>query len=733
MISKGPHITVFAHGEKYITQKKKTAGQRFAMPLVLAVLLMFAAPAYPETIPGPYVSTDQTTTVKATGGDHIEVDDITVTTNANATHGLYADGGSISGTADVIINKQSSHAVYADNNATITLTGDIQAKGGTSNVTATHGVYANHGSAVVFDGNITVTAGSFSYGAFADNGSELTLSGSVTANDTAVQLRGGSTAHITSGAKIKTTGTSNVRHGINASGAGTEAYIGNNVLLDIKTQGLVATGDAKIYASDDIVIKGGSGGITATTGGEVHVRDGLSIDSTHVSVSVANNGKVYIGDNAKIRSERTAGLSESNGAGNEIHVGNGLHITAEGEGAGGGTGISSRSGKIYISDDATVVVKNGFGIYLTGANSDVRIGDRFTLNTAAEGQDVAAVYVSGGKLFIGDSSTMNFDGIFGIYSTGAGREVHIGKELSLDANSYAVYALRGAIVSLDSGARVQAGTNAFVAGLDGSKIYIGENADVTVEAFALQALQNGYIQAQDGLSVTVTEAKGLGIVSGLGGEIQLGNTKIHMADENGLAFFAQNNDEAFGTAKITGTGLYDIVGSLYAEGDAEIDLAMQSGSQLKGASYLSGDALEGHRGTIALKMDNAKWELTDDSELTGLTLGDGSQVDFSSLPLGSVLTVGTLTAGEAEQDAPGGVFHMKTDIVNEESDLLKVIGESSGNFGILVKNDGSAATTSEETLKLAETVDGKAEFKLANEHERISLGAYQYQLARADG
>ncbi|MDL2298478.1 autotransporter outer membrane beta-barrel domain-containing protein, partial [Synergistaceae bacterium OttesenSCG-928-D05] len=684
---------------------------------------MFAVPAYPDTKPGPYVSTDQTTTVKATGGDSIEVDNITVTTNANGSHGLYADGGSISGTADVITNRRNSHAVYADNEGTITLTGKIETKGGTSKYPS-HGIYANNGSSVVFSGDIIVSGDPSSYGAFADNGSKITLSGSVTTTNTAVQVNGGSKANITSGTKIKTAGSSKVQNGVDANGAGTEAHIGNNVLFDIKTQGLVAANNAKIYASDDIVIKGGSGGIAATSGGQVNVGDGLSVDATHTSVSATYNGKVYIGDNAKISSEHDRGLSVSDGTGSEIHVGNGLHITANASLE--GRAISAiGGGKIYISDDATAVVRDGWGIFLDGAESEIRIGDRLTLETAEKSSENKrpAVYVIAGKLFIGDSATINSDNAFGIYSVRGG-QVDIGKGLSLDAKHYAIYALNGGTINVGSDARVSADIHAFVASKSGSEIFIGENTEVTAGTLALHALQKGRIQAQDGLSVTVTDAGGIAIAAGEGGVVELGGAKIYAPNKEGFALQAQNNDETGSTTKITGTGLYDIVGRLYAVGDAEINLTMQSGSQLKGASYLSGDALECHRGTIALKMDNAKWELTDDSELTSLTLGDGSQVDFSSLPLGSVLSVGTLSAS----DTASGVFKMKTDVVNGQGDQLNVTDTSNGSFKILVQNDGAQTTTGKETVTLAQTADNGATFTLANAGETVSLGAYSYIL-----
>lgn len=145
---------------------------------------------------------------------------------------------------------------------------------------------------------------------------------------------------------------------------------------------------------------------------------------------------------------------------------------------------------------------------------------------------------------------------------------------------------------------------------------------------------------------------------------------------------------------------------------------MREGSSLTGTV----DDLGAEAVTNLYIMDtNTAWRVTGNSMFRG-TLANGGAVDYTASAGLVAVTVGNL----ADAGSTGGLFRMKTDIVNQKADNLIVTGTAPGSYLIDVINNGSGATTGNEAVPLVYIHGGGDEdFSLAHP---VELGAWEYSL-----
>lgn len=202
-----------------------------------------------------------------------------VTTTGEAVDGVTADGKNTTVTVkgNVTVSGTGSAGVSADNNATVEVTGNVQAKGdnqthegqtgGTYIDKWADGVQADNGSKVTVDGNVTSEKGR----AIDSHGSEVTVNGNVhSEKESAINARDGSTITI-------------------------DGSVSSNV--GISLGGIIETTDSTIKITKDVKAKN-AWGILAGPGTDIEVGGNVSSEKEAVYISgkdalIVVDGNVY--------------------------------------------------------------------------------------------------------------------------------------------------------------------------------------------------------------------------------------------------------------------------------------------------------------------------------------------------------------------------------------------------------------------------------------------------------
>ena len=202
-----------------------------------------------------------------------------VTTTGEAVDGVTADGKNTTVTVkgNVTVSGTGSAGVSADNNATVEVTGNVQAKGdnqthegqtgGTYIDKWADGVQADNGSKVTVDGNVTSEKGR----AIDSHGSEVTVNGNVhSEEESAINARDGSTVTI-------------------------DGSVSSNV--GISLGGIIETTDSTIKITKDVKAKN-AWGILAGPGTDIEVGGNVSSEKEAVYISgkdalIVVDGNVY--------------------------------------------------------------------------------------------------------------------------------------------------------------------------------------------------------------------------------------------------------------------------------------------------------------------------------------------------------------------------------------------------------------------------------------------------------
>lgn len=202
-----------------------------------------------------------------------------VTTTGEAVDGVTADGKNTTVTVkgNVTVSGTGSAGVSADNNATVEVTGNVQAKGdnqthegqtgGTYIDKWADGVQADNGSKVTVDGNVTSEKGR----AIDSHGSEVTVNGNVhSEEESAINARDGSTVTI-------------------------DGCVSSNV--GISLGGIIETTDSTIKITKDVKAKN-AWGILAGPGTDIEVGGNVSSEKEAVYISgkdalIVVDGNVY--------------------------------------------------------------------------------------------------------------------------------------------------------------------------------------------------------------------------------------------------------------------------------------------------------------------------------------------------------------------------------------------------------------------------------------------------------
>lgn len=150
-------------------------------------------------------------------------------------------------------------------------------------------------------------------------------------------------------------------------------------------------------------------------------------------------------------------------------------------------------------------------------------------------------------------------------------------------------------------------------------------------------------------------------------------------------------------------------GTIRAEDNAVVDVALGNGSHLSGAMI----------NVNSLSLDNSSfYEMTADSDIKALSMAGGT-VKFAAGEDYGTLTLGTLSGN--------GHFVMNADVLTGQGDLLNITESATGKHTLHVAATGREATSS-DALTLVRTAAGDAEFTLNG--GRLDVGAWQQTLVR---
>lgn len=150
-------------------------------------------------------------------------------------------------------------------------------------------------------------------------------------------------------------------------------------------------------------------------------------------------------------------------------------------------------------------------------------------------------------------------------------------------------------------------------------------------------------------------------------------------------------------------------GTIRAEDNAVVDVALANGSHLSGAMI----------NVNSLSLDNSSlYEMTADSDIKALSMAGGT-VKFAAGEEYGTLTLGTLSGN--------GHFVMNADVLTGQGDLLDITESATGKHTLYVAATGREATSS-DALTLVRTAAGDAEFTLNG--GRLDVGAWQQTLVR---
>lgn len=150
-------------------------------------------------------------------------------------------------------------------------------------------------------------------------------------------------------------------------------------------------------------------------------------------------------------------------------------------------------------------------------------------------------------------------------------------------------------------------------------------------------------------------------------------------------------------------------GTIRAEDNAVVDVALSNGSHLSGAMI----------NVNSLSLDSTSlYEMTASSDIKALSMTGGT-VKFSVPQDYGTLTLGTLSGS--------GHFMMNADVLTGKADLLDITDTATGKHTLHVAATGREAA-SNDALTLVRTGAGDAEFTLNG--GRLDVGAWQHELLR---
>lgn len=635
---------------------------------------------------------------------------------------IVSRGGSVT---DTIINSDGFQTVYSGGSATSTTIkkdGSLVVFSGGSAVAITQesGGAINTDTDSILDG--TNTKGSFS------------IAGGIANN---MLLENGGHLSVRNGHQAKAT-TINSGGEVIVEGSATDTTINENGLLHVSSGGSV-TGTIVNNGGRESILSGGSATSTSLNSGGFQAISGGGV-ATSTLVNSGGNQYVYSGGNA---------MNASVNDGGRQFVSKGGIATD--------TSINSGGRQyIYIGGSATGTTINDNGRQFVSGGANV---ENTTINTDGKqylygGSATATSINNGGRQYVSSGgnathTTVNSGGRQHVYIDGNVSDTTIssGGMLQVEAGGSA------SKVTQNSGGAVVTNTSAVLSGTNDKG-----NFNIAGGSAANMLLENeGYLTVFSGHEASDTTVRSNGTLDVRSGGVLRGITTLFdkgvlvgdvVTNEGNLRFL--NNSAAAFTGSLTGSGtLTQEGGSTRFSGLLSQDggIALQNGAAmtmdaLKAKANVTaqagttltldnGTTLTGSivgdasgAGDVAVKGGSA-WHLDGDSNVNSLTMDNGT-VDFRPSVTTRLTPVFRAVSLALDTLSGNGIFRMNTDIASHTGDMLKVIGNATGNFVLDIKNTGREPVSAGAPLQVVQTGGGDAAFTLNG--GKVDAGTWEYYL-----
>lgn len=508
--------------------------------------------------------------------------------------------------------------------------------------------------------------------------------------------------------------------GIYLSGQMGTVTAGDNVVLNIN----VTEPDSGVYNSSIAGISANnssstSNGDTMIKLGETHITSVKYGIHASTPTSTAYQTIITLGDNSSINANSTALNIQRNAT---VTLGDYARISAGSSGVSVGAITAAQGATINIGDEAIIgntnTNGNSIGVIATGVLastptqiSTITIGERVTISTSETvlgGSHAVKAGTGGfsGNPMIGLINIRNDAKIstvgassYGLYATVADSVINVGTGAEISTTGASSYAVYSGVYTDDSASSA------------GGAINIGDDATITTSgssAHAVYADKSGSITIGDNATISTTDSSAYAVYAANAGQITLNGGKISASD---YAIYSTDT-----SSQVTGNGVFDIDGTIYATTNGSVDINFEDDSYFKGQTSLE------TAGTIDFDMSKTIWDMTNNSTLTSLSL-DNSAINYQS-SRGSYYTLSTGSL------SGNGLFSMLVNIENQQGDLLKVTdSDVTGSYQLSITDSVSADTDGSEVLTVVNTLDNtQGVFTLTNQ---VEAGAYLYDLRQA--
>lgn len=578
--------------------------------------------------------------------------------------------------------------------------------------------------------------------------------------------------YIQEGTDIKTDNANTSVTGITVSKNDNYAIENNgavNIAISTEDNGNGSVTGVKVTQGGTINLGSNSGitvnnNLTTATGLNVSGSAIMADGSRQFSHAEANNLDVAItGNNAK-------GMDIQGGASVKLTGENNISVTGKGSAANNiGVNIQGQQNQISTLNAENLTINtNSYG-FKVGNNASVTLTGNTTINSGLN-----AVWVTGGNTdgysnFSAETLTVTTTGrgdgavyasTGGNISIGAGSSIKTQNMIGLFANSdpgYTVSGQKHTAINFDGSQQspntIQVGGQAGVwANGDNSEININHTNIIATadnyDVIGMQATDGGIINAQNttisvsdnGTECTKNSSENCqsiaavrssaGSVINFSGDIKINAEQTH----NQLALYTTGDN-----AEINIKDSAVITGNVLTAGNnnkIQIDL---NGGRFTGMTGFvtegtneTGSAVAYTGSTIDISLtNNSQWNMTNDSEISSLSLNNGSVLNLNTEPQNPGAKGNTLTVN-GDYTGNDGLIVFNTQLEGDDSltDRLIIQGNTSGNTQVRVDNMGGQGAETVNGIKLI-SVNGVSDGEF-QQSGRIVAGVHEYSLARGN-
>lgn len=723
--------------------------------LLAATLPVFAESALSAEL-GQVIVNDSTGSTQLTlnHGDNVTYAgtggaiDVSVAGNAVRGDGVTINAGSASARNTIGV-RASAGGTAALTNSTITTLGDGQ---------GAHGVAALGAGSLITAGNSNlVTQGSYSHGAYAQNGGRIDLDGgsvatsgggsaalraedsnaAITAKDMTITTAGPSAsgAYAKNGASVRLEGGTITATGNNSDGV---TVNGANSLVSL--QGTVVNVDSGMGAR----VEGGrfemDGGSLTAASSAVMFSSGTGAASTADirNATLTSTGRVGYGIN--INAKDTSAVVDNVSISAVGYLGTGVWLPSTGTSftatrfdiTSAHVGIDNRAGVVSLTDGAvTTLGDNAHGLYVSrefGNSASIK-ATRVNIDTQGDGAVGVLARVGGAAITLEDVNvTTRGAAAYGLFASGTGASLSALNTVvnTSGASASGLSMSNRATVTLDNTRLTTQGAGAHgiwsyvtAAGLSNSVTLRNGSQISTQDGVGLLASGGGHTFLLSDSSVTART----------GGDVDSGvllHSRSVTVNSGGVATVIESEQVTLDATHSVLTG--DVLAD-----SGTVDVALKNGSVLTGAVQQRGT---GRVNSLTIDGSSA-WNVRNDSSLG--TLSNAGTVAFVA-PTGNT-GFKTLTVNNY---VGGGTLVLNTQLGDDASPTDKLVidgGTTSGNTSLRIVNAGGDGGQTEYGIRVVQTVNGGTTtadaFHLDSgstgyraSANTVSLNGYDYSLLR---